>query len=144
MGLYSYQVYLTRAVYYFRHDKYLNMRQYTEYQVNLTRAVCYFRHDKYLNMRQYTEYQVNLTRAVCYFCHDKYLNMRQYTEYQVHLTFKMRLYFPPRFSKLYIPDPLVLFTQIAYLLSKTQFQPCKIISKKIAHCVQKFSMIRVN
>ena len=43
--------------------------------------------------------------------------MRQYTEYQVHLTFKMRLYFPPRFSKLHIPDPLVLFTLVAYEIS---------------------------
>ena len=109
-----------------------NMGLYS-YQVNLT-----------FKMRLYTECQVHLTRAVCYFRHDKYLNMRQYTEYQVNLTFKMRLYFPPRFSKLYIPDPLVLFTLVAYLLSKTQFQPCKIISKKIAHLVPKFSMIRVN
>ena len=76
------------------------------YQVNLT-----------FKMRLYTECQVHLTRAVCYFRHDKSLNMRQYTEYQVNLTFKMRLYFPPRFSKLYIPDPLVLFTLVAYEIS---------------------------
>ena len=108
------------------------------YQVNLTRAVYYFRHDKYLNMRQYTEYQVNLTRAVCYFRHDKYLNMRQYTEYQVHLTFKMRLYFPPRFSKLYIPDLLVIFTLVAYFLSKTQFQHARESARKLPIVSQSF------
>ena len=64
------------------------------------------------NMGLYS-YQVYLTRAVRYFRHDKYLNMRQYTEYQVHLTFKMWLYFPPRFAKLYIPDLLVIFTLVA-------------------------------
>ena len=92
------------------------------YQVNLT-----------FKMRLYTECQVHLTRAVCYFRHDKYLNMRQYTEYQVNLTFKMRLYFPPRFSKLYIPDLLVIFTLVAYLLSKTQFQHAR------SHCVPRFA-----